>query len=71
MAAVLCASIMCDWLTTRFGDERLRRAGRALEAAVAGVLAEGRTLTYDLGGSARCSEVGAAIADAVARIDVH
>ena len=66
MAAVLCAAMMCDWLGRRFADERLERMGRAIEAAVASVLASGRVLTYDLGGSARCSEVGAALCEAVA-----
>jgi 3-isopropylmalate dehydrogenase len=66
VAAVLCAAMMCDWLGGRCGDERLRKAGAAIEAAVASVLAGGRVLTYDLGGTARCSEVGAALCEAVA-----
>jgi 3-isopropylmalate dehydrogenase len=71
MAAVLSAALMCDWLGARFADDRLVRMARALEAAVAAVLAEGRTLTYDLGGTARCSEVGAAIREAVGRVAVE
>jgi 3-isopropylmalate dehydrogenase len=68
MAAVLSAAMMCDWLATRFADDRLARMARALEGAVAAVLAEGRWLTYDLGGSARCSEVGAAVRDALGNV---
>ncbi len=41
-------------------------AGRAVEAAIARVVAEGRTLTPDLGGTASTEEVGRAVADAVA-----
>jgi len=65
-AAVLCAAMLCDWLGERFADERLARMGRGIEQAVAKVLTEGRWLSYDLGGSARCSEVGQAIRDALA-----
>jgi 3-isopropylmalate dehydrogenase len=65
MAAVLSAAMMCDWLGERFADERLGQAARALEGAVASVLAAGAPLTYDLGGAARGSEVGAAVARAV------
>jgi isocitrate/isopropylmalate dehydrogenase len=62
MAAILCAAMMCDWLGTRFADARLAAMGQSMESAVASVLAEGRCLTYDIGGSASCSEVGAAVA---------
>jgi len=56
--------MMLDWLATRHADERLARAAGKVEAAVAAVLREGKTLTYDLIGeekAARCSEVGAAV----------
>jgi isocitrate/isopropylmalate dehydrogenase len=64
LAAILSMQMMLDWLGTRHGDERLSRAAVKVEAAVASVLIEGRTLTYDLVGeerAARCSEVGAAV----------
>jgi isocitrate/isopropylmalate dehydrogenase len=64
IAAVISARMMCDWLARRHGDARLGEVSKAIEAAVVEVLAEGRALTYDLGGSARCSEVGAALAAA-------
>ncbi len=67
IAAVLSAAMMCDWLGGRHEDERLRTMGQELEAAVAAVLSAGKTLTYDLGGTAKCSEVGEAIREAVAR----
>jgi 3-isopropylmalate dehydrogenase len=65
IAAVLSAAMMCDWLGERFEDARLADAGRAIERGVARVLEKGQTLTYDLGGSARCSELGAALRQAV------
>jgi isocitrate/isopropylmalate dehydrogenase len=64
MAAILALQMMLDWLATRHADERLARAAGKVEAAVAAVLLEGITLTYDLIGeekAARCSEVGAAV----------
>ena len=67
IAAILSGSMMCDWLGIRFEDERLRRMNTAIETAVASVLAEGKWLSYDLGGSASCSDVGEAIREAVAK----
>ncbi|HLA76040.1 MAG TPA: isocitrate/isopropylmalate family dehydrogenase [Vicinamibacteria bacterium] len=66
MAAIMAGAMMCDWLGDRFADERLKKTSRVIEAAVVAVLASGRVLTYDLGGAARCSEVGQAVRDAVA-----
>jgi len=56
--------MMLDWLGTRHEDERLAHAAEKVEAAVAELLAAGKTLTYDLVGeekASRCSEVGAAV----------
>src|SRR6185503_2896538 len=64
MAAILAMQMMLDWLGTRHADERLARAAGQVEAAVAALLSEGKTLTYDLIGeerASRCSEVGAAV----------
>src|SRR6266404_5049340 len=64
LAAILAVQMMLDWLGTRHEDLRLRRAAQQVEAAVAALLSEGKTLTYDLIGEAkasRCSEVGAAV----------
>lgn len=66
MAAVLSAAMMCDWLGTQHDDPRLVTMGKELEDAVAQVLTEGKALTYDLGGTAKCSEVGEALREAVA-----
>ena len=64
LAAILATQMMLDWLAARHADDRLARAASKLEAAVAAVLQEGKTLTYDLIGeekAAKCSEVGAAV----------
>ena len=58
-----CAAIARTAGTCACGCEVARAAGK-VEAAVAAVLLEGKTLTYDLIGeekAARCSEVGAAV----------
>jgi 3-isopropylmalate dehydrogenase len=62
-AAILSLHMMCEWLGMRRGDDRLVEASRRIEQAVAKVLEEGKILTYDLGGDARCSELGDAIND--------
>ncbi len=67
MAAVLSAAMMSEWLAGQHGDERLRRVATRLEEAVAAVLLDAKTLTYDLGGEAACSAVGSAICEKIAK----
>src|SRR2546428_558627 len=67
IAMILAVQMMLDWLGRKKGDESMREAATAIEQAVETTLKKGTVLTYDLGGSAKCSEVGAAIASAVAR----
>ncbi len=64
LAAILSVQMMLDWLGTRHDDKRLLRAAEKVEAAVAELLSEGNTLTYDLIGAekaSRCSDVGKAV----------
>ncbi|MBI3949616.1 MAG: isocitrate/isopropylmalate dehydrogenase family protein [Acidobacteria bacterium] len=64
MASILAMQMMLDWLGVKYTDDRLTKAAGMIEAAVAAVIAEGKTLTYDLVGeekAAKCSEVGAAV----------
>ena len=71
LAAILSMQMMLDWLGNRHDDERLRRAAAKVEAAVAELLSEGKTLTYDLIGdqkASRCSEVGAAVEEKLRRL---
>ena len=58
IAAILSAAMMCDWLGLKANDPRLVRCGEAIEAAVVNHLSAGSPITFDLGGEAKCSEVG-------------
>ena len=53
IAMILSAKMMLDYL----GETELAQ----LENAVASVIAEGKARTYDMGGSTKCSEMGAAV----------
>lgn len=68
IAIVLATQMMLDWLGRRKADKSLREAAVAIESAVESVLKEGKHVTYDVGGSAKCSEAGTAIAKAVTTI---
>src|SRR5258708_23651944 len=48
LAAILALQMMLDWLGTRHEDERLHRAAEQVEAPVAALLTQGKTLTYYL-----------------------
>jgi 3-isopropylmalate dehydrogenase len=61
IAMVLSASMMLDWLADRHDDDLARDAARRMERAVAKLLAEGKTLTADLGGKASTSDVTQAL----------
>lgn len=61
IATILSVHMMLKWLGETKEDVKLVDASKRIEEAVAKVLEEGKTLTYDLGGDARCSEVGDAI----------
>ena len=58
IATILAAKMMLDWL----GEGA---KGKAVEAAVAKVLLEGKVRTYDMGGAATCLEMGEAVARAL------
>ena len=68
IAMVLAVHLLLDWLGRRKRDKALRQAAAVVERAVETVLKTGKTLTYDLGGTAKCSEVGTAIATAVTKL---
>ena len=52
---LLTVNLMLDWL----GETDL---GERLEKAIAGVIAEGKVRTYDMGGSSSTLEVAEAVA---------
>jgi len=62
-AMILATQMMLEWLGRRKRDRALQESAVVVEKAVEAVLREGKTLTYDLGGAAKCSEMGSAIAE--------
>ena len=58
IAAILSAAMMLDWLGERHRSTDAIKAAARIEAAVAGLLAEGRVLPVDQGGGATTAEVG-------------
>ncbi|MFQ6089525.1 MAG: isocitrate/isopropylmalate dehydrogenase family protein [Candidatus Methanofastidiosia archaeon] len=63
MATISSVQMMLSWLSERKNDLKLQKASENVEKALIEVLREGKTLTYDLGGRAKCSEVGDAICE--------
>ncbi len=67
-AMILATQMMLEWLGRRKTDRALQESAVVVERAVEAVLKEGKTLTYDLGGQAKCSEMGTAIAQATSAL---
>ena len=65
IAMILAVQMMLEWLGRRRSDKALQAAAAAVESSVESVLRKGKTLTYDLGGTAKCSQVGTAVADEI------
>lgn len=65
LAAVLSGAMMLDWLGETKADSAATAAGRAIESAVAKVLADGRVTPPDLGGTAGTRAVGEAVVRAI------
>ena len=63
IATILSAAMMFDWLGQRHQDSSARQAAERIQRAVERVLAAGRALTADLGGTASTSQVADAIAN--------
>ncbi len=70
-AMILATQMMLEWLGRRKRDRALQESAAVVERAVESVLREGKTLTYDIGGSAKCSEVGTAVARAISGAAAH
>jgi 3-isopropylmalate dehydrogenase len=67
LAMILSAALMLDWLGETRNDVAAD-AGKRVEAAVARVLAEGKTLTPDLGGTSGTRAVGEAVVRAMDKV---
>ena len=65
IAAIQSAAMMLDWLAERHGMPECAEAGRRIDAAVAGVLADGRFRPMDLGGTDGTEAVTRAIVEAL------
>jgi 3-isopropylmalate dehydrogenase len=66
MAMILSAAMMLDWLAIRHDIPAMAADGQRLRAAVEQVIAEGKTLTRDQGGTATTAEVALAVQTALA-----
>jgi 3-isopropylmalate dehydrogenase len=62
IAAILSAGMLLDWLGRRRGNPALCQAADRIDLAVGTVLAAGKVVPVDQGGSATTSEVGDAVA---------
>jgi 3-isopropylmalate dehydrogenase len=64
-ALIMSGQMLLEWLGRKRGAARALDAWRHIEAAVERVIEDSKFLTPDLGGSAKTSEMGDAIADAI------
>jgi 3-isopropylmalate dehydrogenase len=64
-AMVMSGQMLLAWLGRKHGEPKATAAASLIEAAVEKVIAEGRHLTRDLGGTASTREMGEAIAAAI------
>lgn len=62
ISMILSAALMLEWLGAKYNDDLCVKASESINNAVFKVLQEGKTLTPDLGGSAKTYEVANAIA---------
>jgi len=64
-AMIMSGQMLLAWLGRKHSEPKATAAAQHLQAAVTKVVAEGKHLTADLGGTASTQEMGDAIADAV------
>lgn len=63
IASINSIQMMLDWLGRKSGEDELIQIAKLIDESVADHLRVGKSLTYDLGGSASCSAVGELIAN--------
>ena len=66
IASINSIQMMLDWLGRKNGEEGLVQAAQLIDDSVAEHLRGGKSLTYDLGGTATCSDVGESISSILA-----
>ena len=62
IASINSIALMMTWMAKKYSASGLYEVADAIDEAVAEHIKDGTLLTYDLGGNAKCSEVGKAIA---------
>jgi 3-isopropylmalate dehydrogenase len=65
IALILSAAMMFEWLAERHDDKASDEAARCIEQAVEQVLASGRFMPADLGGTASTTDVADAVIAAI------
>jgi 3-isopropylmalate dehydrogenase len=65
-AMIMSGQMLLGWLGRKHKDTRASAAAELIQQAVTKVIADGKTLTRDLGGTASTTEMGDAIAGAIA-----
>ena len=63
IASINSIQMMLDWLGRKHGEEDLVNIATMIDKSVAEHLKDGKSLTYDLGGTATCSQVGESISN--------
>ena len=58
IASINSIQMMMDYLGRKNGEDELIEIARLIDDSVADHLREGKLVTYDIGGSASCSDVG-------------
>ncbi|MDA0590235.1 MAG: isocitrate/isopropylmalate dehydrogenase family protein [Planctomycetota bacterium] len=66
IAMILSAGMMFEWLGDVHQDKAAKKAGTAIESAVAEMLAGGGPMTKDIGGSASTGDVASAVLECIA-----
>ena len=64
-AMIMSGQMLLGWLARKYNEPKAAEAATYIDAAVAKVIAEGKSLTRDLGGQCDTSQMGDAIAAAV------
>ncbi len=60
--------MMMDWLGRKNNNQNILQVATAIESSVSAHLAQGKHLTYDLGGDSTCSMVGDLISQRLEKI---
>ena len=66
IASINSIQMMLDWLGRKNSEDDLVNIAKLVDESVADHLRDGKSLTYDLGGTATCSGVGESISEILA-----